>query len=165
MKTTLNVFWTFLVLFCGTTAGVGQTNVFHSGNAKTDEEIRQYEVQAFVRDLPPQIQSVFLQRNLTSLDVWANGFQQTNLTEPEALGDLNLQVWLLRNDGTALSSIGKTILGRGWQQTFSIPGERDYKDSMLYSFIKVPVEGLAGVVIRAKGKLYCYQIDQKKWQK
>jgi hypothetical protein len=44
-------------------------------------------------------------------------------------------------------------------------GDNGYMDSMLYSFARIPLNELAGLVIRAKGKLYCYQIDQKKWQK
>ena len=164
MKTTLSLFWALVALAFGTTLSMGQTNVFNSGNAKIDEEIRQFEVQAFVHNLPPQIESLFLQRNLTSLTLWVDGTQR-GTNEPDVLAGLDLQVWLLRNDGTALSSIGKPILDLGWQLTFSIPGEHDYNDSMLYSFIKVPVEDLAGVVIRAKGKLYSYQIDQRKWQK
>ncbi len=113
---------------------MGQTNASDSASAMINQHVEQFEEQFFLHNLPPKIYSVSLHRELTSLGVWVNGFQQTNLTEPEALGDLNLQVWLLRNDGTALSSIGKPILDRGWQQTVSILGEHDYTDSMLYSF-------------------------------
>ena len=140
---------------------MGQTNAL---NGMT-REFADFEIQVFRHDLPLKIESIYLGYDPTSLAVWVNGFQSSDSNEPDALAELSLQVWLLRNDGTALSSIGKTILDRGWQQTFSFSGKHEYMDSILYCFTKVPVKDLAGVVIRANGKLYYYQVDQNKWQR
>ena len=141
---------------------MGQTNAFHSGNPKIDAEIRQYEFQTFFHDLPAQIELLVLQRNVTSLTLWVNGFPQSSPNEPDKLAGLDLQVWLLRNDGTAVAPIKKPSLERGMEATF---GDNGYTDAMLYLFARIPLNKLAAVVIRAQGKLYCYQIDQKNWQK
>ena len=145
---------------------MSQTNFFHSGNPKIDEEIRQYEFQTFSRDLPAKIELLVLQRNVTSLTLWVNGVPQSRPNEPDLLAGLGLQVWLLRNDGTAVSFEKKPMLLRGPEDvSFGIIGDSGYTDSLLYFFTRIPVNELAGVVIRAKGKLYCYEIDQQKWQK
>lgn len=164
MKTTLSLFWTLLALACGTTLSMGQTHAFHSGNPKIDEEIRQYECQTFSRDLPAQIELLVLQRNVTSLTLWVNGIPQSRPNEPDRLAGLGLQVWLLRNDGTAVAAIEKPWLDRGASISFGVV-DNEYTDSMLYDFARIPLNELAAVVIRANGKLYCYQVDQKKWQK
>jgi hypothetical protein len=162
MKTTLGLFWTLVALACGTTLSMGQTNVFHSGNPKIDAEIRQYEFQTFFHNLPAQIELLVLQRNVTSLTLWVNGFPQSSPNEPDKLAGLDLQVWLLRNDGTAVAAIEKPWLDRGMVTTF---GDSGYMDSMVYDFVRIPLNELAAVVIWAQGKLYCYQVDQQKWQK
>jgi hypothetical protein len=156
-----------VTLAFGTTLSMGQTNAFHSGNPKIDEEIRQYEFQTFFHDLPAQIELLVLQRNVISLTLWVNGIPESRPNEPDKLAGLDLQVWLLRNDGSAVSFKEKPTLQKGPEPTtFSCQGgNNEYMDSMLYFFTKVPVKDLTGVVIRANGKLYCCQIDQKKWQK
>ena len=164
MKTILSLFSALVTFACGTTLSMGQTNAFHSGNPRIDEEIRQYEAQGVSYDLPPKIQFVVLQRNLKSLTLWVNGFPQYSPNEPDKLAGLDLQIWLLRNDGSAVASIAKPWLERGMAISFG-DGDNGYTDSMVYSFTRNPLDELAGLVIRAKGKLYCYQIDQKKWQK
>ncbi|MGH7943341.1 MAG: hypothetical protein ACREFR_19960 [Limisphaerales bacterium] len=85
----------------GLSGWMTKTNVFRSGNPRVDAEIRQFETQAFFNGLPPKIQFVVLQRNVESLTLWVKGFQQPSPNAPDKLAGLDLEVWLLRNDGTA----------------------------------------------------------------
>ena len=164
MKTTLSLFWTLLALAAGTTLSTGQTNVFHSGNPRIDEKIRQFEAQSFVKGLPPKIQLAVLQRNLESLTLWVEGFPQSNPNAPDKLAGLDLEVWLLRNDGTAVAPIEKPWLDKGGSISFGV-GNNEFSDSMVYTFTRIPVNELAGAVIRSQGKLFCYKVDQQKWKK
>lgn len=160
MNAILSFFPALVAFACGTTLSMGQTNAFHSGNPKIDAEIRQYKFQTFSHDLPAQIESLVLQRNITSLTLWVIGIPQSSPNEPDKLAGLDLQVWLRRNDGTVVAPMEKPWLDRGTISTF---GGNEYPDSMVYDFARIPLNELAAVAIQAQGKLYCYQVDRNKW--
>jgi hypothetical protein len=71
------------------------------------------------------------------------------------VGSLGLQVWLLRTDGTAIPQHGKPdqvgIGNAGWDNLY-----------MIYTFDKGASSELAGIVVRAKGKLYCQEIGAER---
>jgi hypothetical protein len=71
--------------------------------------------------------------------------------EPLDPGSLNLQVWLLKTDGTAIPKHGKPgeveIGSMGWDNYY-----------MMYTFDKGSSNELAGIVVRAKEKLYVQEI-------
>jgi hypothetical protein len=69
--------------------------------------------------------------------------------------NLDLQVWLLKTNGT-------TIFPSGRPSELSIGGIGFYStDYMLYEFSKVPANELAGIVISINGRLYCNEIEKK----
>lgn len=62
-------------------------------------------------------------------------------------------VWLLRNDGTMVPQCARPFVFS--QGTFG-----DYAtDYQFYTFPKVPVDELAGVVVSFNGRLYCHEIQ------
>jgi hypothetical protein len=73
---------------------------------------------------------------------------------PDVAG-MGLQVWLLRADGTTIPQRGKPaqigIGNAGWDNLF-----------MIYTFDRGVSNELAGIVVRAKGKLYCQEIGADK---
>jgi hypothetical protein len=67
--------------------------------------------------------------------------------------NLDLQVWLLKTDGTSIPQSAK-------QSSVSIGSIGDYStDYLIYQFSKVPINELSGVVVRLNGKLYCHEIE------
>jgi len=81
-----------------------------------------------------------------------SSFEKYPAPDVESFG---LQVWLLRTDGTAIPQHGKPgeieIGGAGWDNVY-----------MLYTFDKGASNELAGIVVRAKGKLYCQEIGAER---
>ncbi|MEY2466972.1 MAG: hypothetical protein QOD03_1493 [Verrucomicrobiota bacterium] len=68
--------------------------------------------------------------------------------------NLDLQVWLLKTDGTSIPQSSKPSV-------VSIGGFGDYSnDYMFYMFQKVPLSELSGVVVSMNGKLYCHEIEK-----
>lgn len=68
---------------------------------------------------------------------------------------LGLQVWLLRTDGTAIPQQGKpgeVVIGAAGRDNVY----------MFYTFDKGASNELAGIVVRAKGKLYCEEIGAER---
>lgn len=64
-----------------------------------------------------------------------------------------VQAWLLKTDATAVQQSSKPSLINLW-------GIADLsEDYQFYSFAKVPVNELAGVVVSLNGKLYCHLIE------
>lgn len=62
-------------------------------------------------------------------------------------------VWLLRNDGTTVPQCARPFV-------FSLGTFGDYAtDYQFYTFPKVPVDELAGIVISFNGSLYCHEIQ------
>lgn len=68
---------------------------------------------------------------------------------------LDLQVWLLKTDGTAIPQLDKPSV-----ISFGNFGGHSSTDYMFYMFQKVPVNEVAGVVISLNGKLYCHEISK-----
>lgn len=72
--------------------------------------------------------------------------------------NLDLQVWLLKSDGTSISQLKKP-------SEVSIGSIFDYStDFIIYEFQKVPVNELAGVVVSLNGKLYCREIEKSQYK-
>jgi hypothetical protein len=70
--------------------------------------------------------------------------------------DLDLQVWLLKTDGTSISQSKSP-------SEVSIGGMGDYStDYMIFQFSKVPIDELSGVVASMSGKLYCHEIEKSR---
>jgi hypothetical protein len=68
--------------------------------------------------------------------------------------NLDLQVWLLKTNGTSIRQLNKPSEG-------SIGSIGDYStDYMFYEFQKVPANELAGIVVSMNGKLYCHEIEK-----
>jgi hypothetical protein len=68
--------------------------------------------------------------------------------------NLDLQVWLLKTNGTSILQLGSP-------SEISIGSIGDYStDYMFYQFSKVPVDELSGVVVSVSGKLYCHEIEK-----
>ncbi|MDB6023899.1 MAG: hypothetical protein JWM68_122 [Verrucomicrobiales bacterium] len=64
---------------------------------------------------------------------------------------LNLEVWLLKGDGTTIPQVHKPF-----HVSFATSGPGT--DYVVYEFAKVPANALSGIVVRAKGKLCCHQL-------
>ena len=136
-------------------------------NKTTNDTVRGYEAQTFPLSLPGKIDSLLLCRQADSFVVWVRGPFQDSTKGPDVLGGLQLQVWLLRNDGTTVPSTGKPALIKLVQpEPVSWPrGKPRYQDSMMYILGDVPTRDLDGVVVRAEGKLYCFKITAENWHK
>jgi hypothetical protein len=67
---------------------------------------------------------------------------------------LDLQVWLLKSDGTSIPQLNKPSM-----ISFSNFGGDSSTDYMFYTFQKVSVNKLSGVVVSMNGKLYCREIE------
>ena len=74
---------------------------------------------------------------------------------PPDVNSLDLQVWLLRKDGTAIPQHDKPT-------SIGIANAGSDTDYMIYTFEKVASYELAGIVVRVKGKLYCQEIGVEK---
>ena len=75
---------------------------------------------------------------------------------PSAIGSVNLQVWLLKVDGTSIPQVGKPSL-------ISIGSIGNYEnDYMVYRFSRVPTNEIAGIVVRVNGTLYCQELGVEK---
>jgi len=103
-------------------------------------------------DLPKLGQAIFREQSSNfSLQVpignRKNGEPMSNLS------NLDLQVWLLKTDGTSIPQSDKSMV-------ISMGSIFDYStDDMFYEFQKVPVDELSGVVVSLNGKLYYHQIE------
>jgi hypothetical protein len=63
-------------------------------------------------------------------------------------------VWLLRHDGSMVPQCARPFV-------FSLGTFGDYAtDYQFYTFPKVPVDELAGVVVSFNGRLYCHEIER-----
>jgi hypothetical protein len=68
--------------------------------------------------------------------------------------NLDLQVWLLKTDGTSIPQSAK-------QSSVSVGSIGvDSTDYLIYQFSQVPVDELSGVVVSMNGKLYCHEIEK-----
>ena len=65
--------------------------------------------------------------------------------------NLDLQVWLLKTDGTSIPQLDKPSV-------ISI----NSNDYMFYMFQKVPLSELSGVVVSMSGKLYCHETEKSR---
>jgi len=69
-------------------------------------------------------------------------------------GAEEVQVWLLRRDGTIVPEVGRPFV-------FAVGTAGDYaRDYRFYSFFKVPPGELASVVVSCHGRLYCHEIKK-----
>jgi hypothetical protein len=105
-------------------------------------------------DLPKLGHAIFREQSSNfSLQVPIGGAKNSEpMSNPS---NLDLQVWLLKTDGTSILQLGSP-------SEISIGSIGDYStDYMFYQFQKVPVNELAGVVISMNGKLYCHEIEKK----
>jgi len=108
-------------------------------------------------DLPKLGQAVFREQSSNlSLQV-PIGFRKNGeqLTATNS-NTLDLQVWLLKSDGTSIPQLNKPN-----EETIGSIG--DYStDYMFYEFQKVPANELAGVVVSMNGKFYCHEIEKNR---
>jgi hypothetical protein len=106
-------------------------------------------------DLPKLGQAIFRQQSSSfSLQVPIGSRKNGGQLSPST--NLDLQVWLLKTDGTSLLQLGNP-------SEISIGSLGDYStDYMFYQFSQVPADELAGVVIRLNGRLYCHEIEKTK---
>jgi hypothetical protein len=104
-------------------------------------------------DLPKLGQAIFREQSSSfSLQVPIGG--RKNAEPMSDSSNLDLQVWLLRTDGTSIPQLRKPSEG-------SIGSIGDYStDYMFYEFQKVPVSELSGIVVSLSGKLYCHEIEK-----
>jgi hypothetical protein len=112
-------------------------------------------------DLPNLGQAVFREQSSNlSLQV-PIGFRKNgeNLTVSNS-NTLNLQVWLLKTDGTSIPQLDKPSM-----ISFSNNFDRgSWTDYMFYHFQKVPLNELSGVVVSMNGKLHCHEIEKNRNQ-
>jgi hypothetical protein len=104
-------------------------------------------------DLPKLGHAIFREQTSNfSLQVPMGG--RKNGKPMSNLSNLNLQVWLLKTDGTAIPQLESP-------SEISIGSIGDYStDYMFYKFSKVPINELSGVVVGVNGKLYCHEIEK-----
>jgi len=76
----------------------------------------------------------------------------THLNEPQALSPADIQVWLLKTDGTAVARIPGVVTGAGRSS------DNRGNLSVGYRFARIPAGELAGVVVSYKGKLLVREI-------
>jgi hypothetical protein len=70
---------------------------------------------------------------------------------PKPLSGMAIQVWLLKSDGTSLPQREKPA-------NLGIGNAGSDTDIMLFSLDDAPPKDVAGVVVRANGKLYIHEI-------
>ena len=63
-----------------------------------------------------------------------------------------VQVWLLKNDGTIVPQCARPFV-------FSIGTFGEHaRDYQFYTFLKVPKQELASIIVSYNGRLYCHEI-------
>ena len=108
-------------------------------------------------DLPKLGQAVFREHSSNfSLQVPIGSRKNGGKLPMSNSRTLDLQVWLLKTDGTSIAQSAKPSVG-------TIGSIGDYStDYMFYQFPKVPVNELSGVVVSVNGKLYCHEIEKSR---
>jgi hypothetical protein len=160
MKASFIAFAFAAIVLCGCVSTSPAVSRSSTGNAVQD-----YEAQTFPLTIPGKIDSLLLCRQSASFVVWVSGPIQFSPNGPDVLGGLQLQVWLLRTNGTSVPTKGKPALMKMVQpELVSTPGPR-YQDSMMYIFADVPTRDLEGIVVRAEGKFYCFKITEENWRR
>ena len=148
MKITVSIAFCLGILICHSSDAQNTNRTTEVGHVA--EEIRNIDLKM---DMPGGFGSVLISELPTSYLVRLpvhNGIPVKEYSLPDLSG-LGLQVWLLKTDGTSVPQRGKPRLAgmqnAGWDSF-----------DMIYAFDKVPSDELAGIVLRAKGKLYCQEI-------
>lgn len=106
-------------------------------------------------DLPKLGQAIFREQSSNlSLQVPIGFRKNGEKLSMSNSNTLDLQVWLLKTDGTSIPQSDKPSV-------VTIGSFGDYStDYMFYRFPKVPVNELSGIVVSVKGKLYCHEIEK-----
>jgi hypothetical protein len=104
-------------------------------------------------DLPKLGQAIFREQ-FSSFSLQVPVGSRKNSEPMSNPSNLDLQVWLLKTDGTSIPQSESP-------SEMSVGSIGDYStDYMFYQFSKAPVDELSGIVLRLNGKLYCHEIEK-----